>query len=397
MLSNNSKKETQGEPIYSQHVEHANPPWQCKNWQTREKNSTSGQRACLLQSWYSCTEWNMPSGWRTAHRMWLWLHFLLEWMQWWRTERVVGFAIKLQIMWKHANLPKGISDQLMTLQLPLGHNKCAAVISAYTPSMTNLEEVKNRFYDELDTVIKAVSKSDKLLLLSNFNAREGSDHHPWNRVIGLQGTGKCNSNGLLLLQLCSTYNLVITNTLFHLPTCNKTSWMHLKSKHWHLIYYIITRKKDAKDIRVIKVMCGADCWTDHRLTLSKVDLKIAPKRHPQGKKVFKKLDMSRLKHKPTAEVLHGDLDKKLGNLNLGDVLVEDNWTACKDMVYSTAFEHLGPLKWNNQGWFDEKWCWNYILNCRRKSPPEATPKWFPLSLKESSFCQYLQGSAKHTA
>ena len=85
----------------------------------------------------------------------------------------------------------------------------------------------------------------------------------------------------------------------------------------------------------------------------KVNLKIAPKRHPQGKKVFKKLDMSRLKHKPTAEVLHSDLDKKLENLNLGDALVEDDWTAFKDIVYSTAFEHLGPSKWHNQDWFDE--------------------------------------------
>ena len=91
-------------------------------------------------------------------------------------------------------------------------------------------------------------------------------------------------------------------------------------------------------------MCRADCWTDHRLILSKVNLKIAPKRHPQGKKVFKKLDVSRMKHKPTTEVLHSDLNKKLENLSLGDALVEDDWTAFKDIVYSNALEHLGPLK-----------------------------------------------------
>ena len=235
-------------------------------------------------------------------------------------ESGVGFAIKCQVVQKLANLPKGISDWLMTIQLPLRHNKCAAVISAYASTMTNPEEVKNRFYDELDTVIKAVSKSDKMLLLGNFNARVGSDHHPWNRVIGSQGTGKCNSNGLLLLHLCSTYNLVITNTLFHLPTCNKTSWMHQRSKHWHLIDYVITRKKDTKHIRVTKAMCGVDCWTDHRLILSKVNLEIAPKRCPQGKKVFRKLDMSRLKHKPTAEAFHSDLDKSWKTLPWGMLL-----------------------------------------------------------------------------
>ena len=40
----------------------------------------------------------------------------------WR-ESGVGFAIKSQIVWKLANLPKGNSYQLMTLQLPLGNNK----------------------------------------------------------------------------------------------------------------------------------------------------------------------------------------------------------------------------------------------------------------------------------
>ena len=189
-------------------------------------------------------------------------------------------------------------------------------------------------------IIKAISKSDKLLLLGNFNVRVGSDHHPWNGVIGSQGIGKCNSHGLLLLQLCSTYNLVITNTLFHLPTHNKTSWMHPRSKHWHLIDYVITGKKDGH--------LWSRLLADHGLILSKVNLKIAPKRCPQGKKVFRKLDMPRLKHKPTAEALHSDLDKKLENLTLGDAFVEDNWTAFKDIVYSTAFEHLGPSKWHYQ-------------------------------------------------
>ena len=63
--------------------------------------------------------------------------------------------------------------------------------------------------------------------------------------------------------------------------------------------------------------------------------------------------MSRLKHKPTAEALCSDLDKRLENPTLGDALVEDDWTAFKDIVYSIAFEHLGPSKQNNQDWFDE--------------------------------------------
>ena len=47
---------------------------------------------------------------------------------------------------------------------------------------------------------------------------------------------------------------------------NRTSWMHPRSKHWHLIdCVIIKRKRDRQDVRVTSAVCGAECWTDHRL------------------------------------------------------------------------------------------------------------------------------------
>ena len=131
--------------------------------------------------------------------------------------------------------------------------------------MTNPDEVKIKFYDDLDSVISAAPRTDKLILLGDFNARVGIDHQTWEGVIGSEGVGKCNSNGLLLLRKCAEHELLITNTVFRLPTRRKTSWMHPCSKHWHLIDYVIVRRKDKQDVRVTKTVCGADCWTDHRL------------------------------------------------------------------------------------------------------------------------------------
>ena len=65
-------------------------------------------------------------------------------------------------------------------------------------------------------------------------------------------------------------------TVFRLPTRNKMLWMHPRSKHWHLIDYVRVRRKDRQGIRVTKTMCGADCWTDHRLVVSKLNLCIQP-------------------------------------------------------------------------------------------------------------------------
>ena len=177
----------------------------------------------------------------------------------------------------------------MKLKLPIGRKRSATLISAYAPTLTNPDEVKEKFYEELEALISAVLQSDKLILLGYLNARVGQDHQVWEGIIGHHGVGKCNSNGLLLLRTCATHRLAITNTLFRLPTRSKTSRMHPRSKHWHLIDYIIVRAKDRQDVRVTKAMYGADCWTDHRLITSKTELHIQPTQRPQGQKVAKHL------------------------------------------------------------------------------------------------------------
>ena len=67
-----------------------------------------------------------------------------------RREYGVGFAVKNCLVSKLARLPKGTYDRLMTLRLPLTNKQHATVISAYAPTMTNPEEVKERFYEGLN-------------------------------------------------------------------------------------------------------------------------------------------------------------------------------------------------------------------------------------------------------
>ena len=130
----------------------------------------------------------------------------------------------------------------MTLRLLLSGNKHATIISAYAPMMTNPDEVMDKFYDDLESAIPAAPRIDKFIL-GDFNARVGTYHQTWEGMIGSEGIGKCNSNGLLLLRKYAEHDLLITNTVFRLPNRNKT-WIHPCSKHWHLTDFVIVRKKD---------------------------------------------------------------------------------------------------------------------------------------------------------
>ena len=135
----------------------------------------------------------------------------------------VGFAIRTALLSRLETLPKGISDRFLTLRIPLASNTHLTVISAYAPTMVYAEEEKEAFYELLSNTLHATPVSDKLLLLGDFNARVGSDYTAWPSVLGRHGMGKVNSNGLLLLSLCSEEDLTITNTLFEQPEIHKAT------------------------------------------------------------------------------------------------------------------------------------------------------------------------------
>ncbi|KAI8793794.1 craniofacial development protein 2 [Biomphalaria glabrata] len=111
----------------------------------------------------------------------------------------------------------------MTLKLPLQNGKKhISIVSCYAPTMTNPDDVIAKFYEELNSTLLDIPKTEKLLILCDFNARVGSDHHIWKGVLGKFGIGQCNSNGLLLLQTCAEHKLLISNTIFSLPMRKRT-------------------------------------------------------------------------------------------------------------------------------------------------------------------------------
>ena len=56
--------------------------------------------------------------------------------------------------------------------------------------MTNPDELKDKFYDCFESIISETPRSDKLILLGDFNARVGTDHQTWEGVIGSEGVVK---------------------------------------------------------------------------------------------------------------------------------------------------------------------------------------------------------------
>ena len=129
--------------------------------------------------------------------------------------------------------------------------------------------------------------------------------------------------------------------------------MHPRSRHWHLMDYVITRKVDRQDVCLTKAMCGAECWTDHRLIRSKLKIHILPKRRPQTNTTPKRLNVSQLTTDSTKDMFVNTLTDKLNQIELDDQDVEAAWRTLHSTVHSTAVECLGFPKRNHKDWFDE--------------------------------------------
>ena len=102
-----------------------------------------------------------------------------------------------------------------------------------------------------------------------------------------------------------------------------------------------------------KIMCGADCWTDHRLVVSKLNLRIQPVRRPQGKKVPKKSDVSKLKQDSKRQAFINDLCSRLDAQEHSSEDVDESWTVFRDTIHSSAMDSLGSVSRKHQDWFDE--------------------------------------------
>ena len=102
-----------------------------------------------------------------------------------------------------------------------------------------------------------------------------------------------------------------------------------------------------------KTMCGADCRTDHRLVVSKLNLRIQPAWRPQGKKAHKRLDVSKLNHDSMRQAFINDISSQLGGMNISSEDPEENWTVFQKVVHSSAATTIGHPSGKHQDWFDE--------------------------------------------
>ena len=281
----------------------------------------------------------------------------------------VGIALdeKASAAWRNAGEQwEAVSSRLVTARLRWSWRSASerrksesvylTVVCAYAPTAKAPPSIKEKFYTELQDTIDKVPPSDLLIVLGDFNARVGAlddTSDLWRGVLGRHGLPERNQAGEELLEFCAINELSIMNTWFQKKKVHQGTWTHPATKMTHMIDFVLMRANQRVHCRDVRVMRGANCWTDHMLVRTKLNV-VAIKRPSKSNRdcvpfaVEKlRISTSRTEYSKALEDLLQDKPHKEEEVS------EENWEALKSCILAAADNTLGRRGRTQPEWFED--------------------------------------------
>ena len=162
-----------------------------------------------------------------------------------------------------------------------------------------------------------------------------------------------NENGQRLLELCCSQGLCVTNTFFKCKDIHQVSWRHPRSKQWHQLDLIITRRTQLASVLLTRSYHSADCDTDHSLVASKV--------RPMGRNLYHTKEKGRPRintycmKDPVKTHLFTDKMQEALSKTTSNITIDSKWSHLRDTIYVSALDAFGKKTRENTDWFDAHW------------------------------------------
>ena len=186
-----------------------------------------------------------------------------------------------------------INDRMCQITTKINNDQILHIISAYAPTLESSEknpEVRENFYNDLDSVIKKHKSRHITIIAGDFNAKTGSakNEKMYHLTIGKYGKGEINNNGYHLLNFAKSNDMRLTNTFFkhkppHITTweaperittvIDKKSNRARRSRYRNQIDYILVKNNRGISIINSRSYGGMTTPSDHKLIMMKSTFK----------------------------------------------------------------------------------------------------------------------------
>jgi exonuclease III len=244
-----------------------------------------------------------------------------------------------------------VCDRILLVRLVIGKVACA-FLCVYAPQSGLNDELKDRFYEQLQSVVAKIPDSEQLFINGDWNGHIGSDRTGFEEVHGGHALGQRNPEGERILEFAVANNLVIGNSVFQKKERHLVTFQSGTSESQ--IDYILYRRSFRKHVTNVKVICGEECASQHMLVTADFTLH-APA--PRKRKFVPKIKMWKMKDPATRAEFTNVFSTKSEGIEANTV--EEKWKALKGCLIQSA-EQVCGLSSKHQ-WRKQTWWWNDLV------------------------------------
>jgi hypothetical protein len=276
---------------------------------------------------------------------------------------------------KHIISYESHNEHLCKLRVKGKYNNIT-LINAYAPTKDKTEETKEQFYNDLQSIVDKVPKSDITIILGDVNAKLGKEP-AYNKITGKHTLHEeTNRNGELLCDFAAANNMIVMSTQFQHKQIHNRTWISPDQNTINQIDHFlinINRKDVIEDVRSLR---DPNIDSDRfvlKATLKQKLPKIHKRKSAQTTK-WNKMNMqnpSKLRQYRTS--LHNKLKAIPDTTN-----VEEGWERMKEAITEAANEVIQTQNGTTRNeWWDEE--------CRQciKRKNEARNKWLQQKTRAS--------------
>nr|XP_016507511.1 PREDICTED: craniofacial development protein 2-like [Nicotiana tabacum] len=157
------------------------------------------------------------------------------------------------------------------------------VVSVYAPQTDLDEEVKRRFWEGLDEIVRSIPPTERLFIGGDFNGHIGAAAGSYGEVHGGFGLGDRNGGGTLL-DFAKAFELVIANSTFPKREDHLVTFQSSAAKTY--IDYLLLRRCDRGLCKDCKVIPGETLTTQHRLLVMDIGIMMKRKKRKAAREVL---------------------------------------------------------------------------------------------------------------
>ncbi|VDP30999.1 unnamed protein product [Schistosoma margrebowiei] len=226
------------------------------------------------------------------------------------------------------------------------------IIQCYAPTNDSNDDIKDQFYERLQSIIEECLRKDLSIVMGDLNAKVGIDNTGYEDIMGRHGLGQRNENGERFANLCAFNKLVMGVTIFPHKRIHNATWISPDHTTENQIDHICINKKFRRTMEDVRTRRGADVASDHHLIVDNLKLRLK-KNWTTVQTALQRFNTAFLRDTDKLNDFKIALNNRfqaLQDLLKGETTMEDNWKSIKEALTSTCQEVLGLKKHHHKEW-----------------------------------------------